>query len=393
MFPKPPLLDRYIFSQVLATMGGVLAIVMSLMVLEHLPRLIEITRWSGRRGEVIGQTVIGLLPEYAGIGVMVGLFLGIGLTVRKLALRGELDVLAACGVSARRSMRLSALLAVLVALATLLNQGWLMPAGERRLAEIGQEVRRGTFGQRLPAERFVDLGSGAVLYFSGYDEETGELLGLFLKADGRVLSAARGRMWMSRSGGAELDLNDGQILYADDRRVLEFAALRQQIGALQTAQAGAQAAARLDQMDIVTLWTGGTAAERAAVYGRCLIALLMLALPVLASVLGKPPRRSAGAFGLLVGLMLLVGALKLVSSLTAGQASHPEATAAAIASLGAIIIFAFVKGEQAFGQGFVDGWAKVALTRWHHMLRAIHSDGTSVQQRVRRALLPVARSR
>ena len=371
MHARPAILDRYILTQVLAAMGAVLAIVMSLMVLEHLPRMIEITRWSGHRGEVIGRTVLGLMPEYAGIGVMVGLFLGIGLTVRKLALRGELDVMAAFGVPARRWMRLPVGLAVLMALATLLNQGWLMPAGERQLEQIGQEVMLGKFGQRLPSQSFVDLGSGAVLHFGGYDETSGELLGLFVKTGGQVFSAARGRIWMGPDGSAQLDLHDGQILFADGRRVLGFANLRQQIGAAQTTPAADRASAVLKQTDIAALWAGGSDAERAAVYGRCLIALLMLALPALANVLGKPPRRSASAIGLLAGLVVLVAALKLVSPLTAGQVSNPEAAALALAGLGAGVMFGLIKGEQAFGEGFVDQAARIAFGRLRSRLPAI----------------------
>ena len=363
MHARPAILDRYILTQVLAAMGAVLAIVMSLMVLEHLPRMIEITRWSGHRGEVIGRTVLGLMPEYAGIGVMVGLFLGIGLTVRKLALRGELDVMAAFGVPARRWMRLPVGLAVLMALATLLNQGWLMPAGERQLEQIGQEVMLGKFGQRLPAQSFVDLGSGAVLHFGGYDEATGELLGLFIKSSGQVLSAARGRIWMAPDGSAQLDLHDGQILFADEQRVLGFSNLRQHIGTAPTAPAVGRESAMLKQTDIAALWAGGSDSERAAVYGRCLIALLMLALPALANVLGKPPRRSASAFGLLAGLVLLVAALKLVSPLTAGKVSNPEVAALAMAGLGAGVMFCLIKCEQTLGDGFVDQWARIALGR------------------------------
>lgn len=363
MRARPAILDRYILTQVLAAMGAVLAIVMSLMVLEHLPRMIEITRWSGHRGEVIGRTVLGLMPEYAGIGVMVGLFLGIGLTVRKLALRGELDVMAAFGVPARRWMRLPAGLAVLMALATLLNQGWLIPAGERQLKQVGQEVMLGKFGQRLPAQSFVDVGSGAVLHFTGYDETTGELLGLFVQTGGQVLSAARGRIWIGLDGGVELDLQDGQILFADGKRVLVFSSFHQQIGAVQSAPIAERTSAVLKQTDIADLWVGGSDAERAAVYGRSLIALLILTLPTLANVLGKPPRRSASAFGLLVGLVLLVAALKLVSPLTAGHVSNPEVAALAIAGLGTGVMFCLIMGEQTLGEGFIDRWARIALAR------------------------------
>jgi lipopolysaccharide export LptBFGC system permease protein LptF len=63
------ILDRYILRQTLGTMCRVLAVVMALMLLEHLPRLLEITRLSGHRGYIVAHTVAGLLPEYGGIGL------------------------------------------------------------------------------------------------------------------------------------------------------------------------------------------------------------------------------------------------------------------------------------------------------------------------------------
>ena len=58
------ILDRYILRQTIGTLFSVLAIVMSLMILEHLPRLLEITRLSGHRGKIVIETMAGLLPEY-----------------------------------------------------------------------------------------------------------------------------------------------------------------------------------------------------------------------------------------------------------------------------------------------------------------------------------------
>ena len=40
------LIDRYVFGLSLGTLGSVVGIIMSLMVLEHIPRLIDITRLS-----------------------------------------------------------------------------------------------------------------------------------------------------------------------------------------------------------------------------------------------------------------------------------------------------------------------------------------------------------
>lgn len=351
------IIDRYVQKQVLAAMGGTLGVVISLMVLEHLPRMVELTRWSGRRSYVIGQTVAGLLPEYIGIGLMVGLFLGIALTVRKLSMRGELYAMAACGISTKRLMRLPFIFAVIVALATLLNQGWLMPSGESRLAEIGRKMQIGEFGQRLPSDQFLNLGSGAVLHFKEFDESKGAMIEMFLKTGGRTFTAARGRMWFQPSGQSEIELLDGQVFFEDDGRVLNFDRLRQQVGVAQPQEPWDVTATRVEQLDILTVWAGGTRAGRAAVYGRCLTAFVTLLLPLLAIVLGKPPRLSSGGSGLIIGLILLTGALKLIAPLTAGKASSPEASALVSLLICASLPFALLRCEQTFGEGFVDRWA------------------------------------
>ena len=98
MFGRGRLLDGYILRQTIGTLAAVIAIVISLMVLEHLPRLIDISRVSGHRGYIVSQTIIGLVPEYLGIGMLFGLYLATALTVRRLTLRGELEAIESSGV-------------------------------------------------------------------------------------------------------------------------------------------------------------------------------------------------------------------------------------------------------------------------------------------------------
>ncbi|GGO98996.1 hypothetical protein GCM10011329_31490 [Stakelama pacifica] len=100
-------------SLALGRFGSVVGIIMLLMILEHIPRLLDITRLSGQRGYIVRQTVLGLLPEYAGIGVLVGIYLAVGMTIRQLAVRGELAVIEATGIGPLRWMRTPILLTFL----------------------------------------------------------------------------------------------------------------------------------------------------------------------------------------------------------------------------------------------------------------------------------------
>ena len=360
------ILDRYILWQILGTMGSVLATVTSLMILEHLPRLVEMTRFSGRRGYIVVHTVASLLPEYGGIGLPVGLFLAIALTVRKLVLSGELDVIEACGIAPVRWMRLPLVVSALISILALLNQGWLMPAGEVRIAEIGSRLENGDFGHRLEAGQFVDLGSGRILLFEHVDPANGELVGLFLRAGGNIYTARWGRLWRRPSGGAAIELHDGQVIEEGSSRVADFVRLRYRTDYMTGTATIGTGDGSPKRVDIASLWADGTPPSRSAIYGRCLSAALILFLPFLALALGKPARRQSGAVGILVGLILLVLGLKVLTRLIDGQAREPEMVAASILLAWSVFAWGLTRAEKRLGQGFVDLWANRLLQnlRW-----------------------------
>lgn len=358
---RPLILDCYILRQTLGTMFSVLAVVMSLMILEHLPRIVELTRFSGRRAYIVTHTIAGLLPEYGGIGLLVGLFLGIALTIRKLALRGELDVIEACGIAPLRWMRLPLTVAAMVSILTILNQGWLMPAGEVKLAEIGKRMEDGEFGHRLQAGQFIDLGSGSVLLFDQVDAANGELIGLFLQTEGSAFTAGRGRFSRLPSGTTVIELRDGQVIQERDARVLDFTRFQYRVDDIEGAPDEEPKDRSLKRVDIGLLWANGTISSRSAVYGRCLWAALVLLTPILALMLGKPPRRQSGAVGILVGVISLVLGLKMITPLIDGHSSQPEVLAAGILVTWGLFVCGLIRAEKVFGQGFVDLWASRIL--------------------------------
>lgn len=338
-------------------MFGVLTIVMILMMLEHLPRLLEATRFSGHRGYIVANSVVGLLPEYGGIGLPVGFFLGVALTVRRLALRGELDVIEACGIAVSRWMRLPFTLAAAVSMLSLANQGWLVPAGEATIAEIYDRAANGDFGHRFQAGQLIELGSGKILLFEQVDAVNGDIIGLFLHTEEQTFTARRGRLWQRRSGAMDIELRDGQVVQPQAARVVEFDRLLFSVEGSDSIPDTGAGDSSLKRADIGSLWVHGTMSSRSVVYGRCLWAALVLFLPPLALTLGKPPRRQAGAAGILVGMILLVLGLKMVSPLMDGHARQPEALAVGILGTWGLFVAGLIRAEKVFGQGFVDLWA------------------------------------
>lgn len=361
---RVPILHKYIVRQMLGTMIAVLVVVMSLMMLEHLPNLLEVTRLSGHRGYIIGHTVASLLPEYGGIGLLVGLFLGIALTIRKLALRGELDVIEACGIAPLHWMRFPFTLAVLVSIVTIINQGWLMPAGEIKLAEIGRRMEAGEFGHQLQAGEFITLGPGNVLLFDQVDGDNSEVLELFLQTEGNTFTARRGRIWRLPYGATAFDLRDGQILQKQAAGVLNFSQFEYHVDDVGAAPGKKPKKGPLNRTDIESLWAIGTPSSRSAVYGRFLWAVLALLLPLLALILSKPPRRQSGAVGILFGVIALVLGLKMITPLTDGDSTQPELLAAGILTSWAFFVSGLIWAEKVFGNGFIDFWTNQIIHKF-----------------------------
>lgn len=360
------LLDGYMLRQAIGTLASVILIVMSLMVLEHLPRLIDVTRLSGHRGYIVMQTVRGLLPEYGGIGLLVGLYLAIALSVRRLSMRGEIEAIEASGIGPMRWMRPVMGLAALCSGVMLLNQGWLMPAGEARLAEIGRRMEIGEFGYNLTAGQFIDLGEGMILSFRGVDRnsEGGSLSGLFLRTGDQAYSAAQGNLTIAPDGQAIVELRDGQSVGHSDGRVMRFSRIVFQTSSPALRERAAdRPQVELRQQPLDSLISGGSDGERAAAYGRMLWALLVALAPVIAFVLGRPPKRRSGALGVFAGLALIVTFIKTIALLVDGTTAVPELMALAIAGGWIAVAALLLWLHRRLGSGWFDEWAVRLVSR------------------------------
>lgn len=356
------ILDRYLFRQVAGTLLAILAIVMSLMVMEHLPRLLEITRVFGHRGYIVGQTVLALLPEYAGIGLLVGLYLAIALAVRRLDLRGELDAIESIGIGPRRWMLVPALASLLAAGAILAIQGWLLPGGETRLADLSLRMDSGEFGYNLRAGEFVDLGDGRILTFRSVDANGGLLEGLFLTEGDKTYSAARGRLSLSREGETIIELLDGQSVDQAKASVTSFSRMVFR-GERTHDPAEQKSDDPLKDRTLDSLLTSSADRERAAAYGRLLWPLMALLAPALAMVLGRPPARSSSALGVFLGLVVLVTFIKTISFVTESGVGWPGLLAIAVAASWITLVVALARWNGTSGKGSFDRLAMRLFSR------------------------------
>lgn len=361
------LIDRYFLSLSLGTLGSVVGIIMSLMVLEHIPRLIDVTRLSGQRGFIVAQTVLGLLPEYGGIGVLVGLYLSFALAIRKLELRGELAVIEATGIGPWRWMRMPIVLTVLAAGFIGANQGWLAPRGEQKIALIGQKMARGDFGYVLSAGEFHQLGARATLHFDGIDESDHSLTDVMLLLDERVYNARRAELSIGADGEGLLQLSNGQALDRQGGAILAFDELAVRTGGGRAGESVIGSSDRARTLD--ALWHSDDPAVRAAAYARLLWVPLTLLVPVLAFAVGRPAMRSASPIGLIFGLCLLVAFLKSISLVETAGRIAPTSSAMALLAAWIGIVGGLVEWQRRSGAGVLDKKAGRAFRGLRFLIR------------------------
>lgn len=350
-------IDRYLLGLSLGTLGGVVSLMMFLMVLEHIPRLVEVTRLSGHRGYIVGQTVLGLLPEYSGIGAVVGVYLAVAMAIRKLSVRGELAVIEATGTGPWRWMRMPLLLTLLGAVFVLGNQGWMQPHGERKLAEIGHRMAIGDFGFNLAAGEFNHLGGEVMVYFDRIDEATGDLQGLIFVDDEQTYNATSGSLSLAPDGEGVILLSDGQAIDRGNGNtgVMQFSEISFHVpGVDQLEEDPASPSHRFRTHDLPDLLSSDTAGARAAGYARLLWVVLVLLTPGIAYVLARPPMRSTSAVGLLAGLCLLIAFLKSISLVDSDTFGDPAVAALVVVGAWTALVAALHRWQRRAGFGAFD---------------------------------------
>ena len=268
-------------------------------------------------------------------------------------------------------MRFPWLLSALVAAILLWNQGWLMPAGERHITQLGRQMQNGIFGYDLEAGQFLDLAKGVTVRFDRVDSATGELRGVFVRTGETTFIAGRGRLEFDFNGHVLIDLDDGSSI--NGNRVLSFANFHFDNAARSKSSTLSNAAQRKG-VALAALFDSGTTADMAVACSRLLWPAFALLIPFLAVVLGKPARRTTSASGLLIGLILLVLFIRTADFVGTSQTVHPLILAGIVGLgwFGTAVLLTY--GEHKSGAGFIDEafrrFAARAATDRHRFYRS-----------------------
>lgn len=362
---KMRLVDRLLLRRMLAPFAGALVTIVCVMSLENMSRLLGLLEHVRSPGGVLGRMMLLLLPEYAAIGLLVGLFLSVATAVRNAALAGEWQILGAIGLSPARLMLIPATFGVMCGGAQLAVRLHLQPLAEQRLDALGADIRRGAYGLGAAIGEVKAVSDKVVLSVEGVDPRSHDLLGLFLKTPEGVFTAQSARASYDARGDLQLLLKDGIAVPVDAPGRASRVAFRTYAMRIPMEGPAAVRTSLRDALDRLTLdslvqriratteHSGGGAL--AALVARCSYAGFSLLLPFLAVALATPPPRGRSGLGLMAGILVIVGFIKGASFLEM-QAAQPIIAFSIFLSCWAVITFALWRYEARHGPGSCETW-------------------------------------
>lgn len=317
---RPRIIDRYIRNQLLGWYAACVGVVVLLLWIESLPRLLKEVSGASLKATVIVRSLASLTPEYVAIALPIAAYLATAVVIRRLALNGELEALAASGLSDWRILRQPMILAAASALAVIALRGWVQPAGERELLAVGRSVQAGEFGFGLEPGVAHRMAEGTTLFFGTVDRAANEIGDVAVQSGGSTFIAASARIALSGRGGWSATLHDGNVLFERNgrREAMHFTRLTIRQSASPLALQPTPLQDRLAQLDLGRLLRprkgrdGPSAAPAAAAaWTRIAAAALCFLLPMLAYAQSVPPKRSRSAIGFGIGIIEIIGFWKM----------------------------------------------------------------------------------
>jgi lipopolysaccharide export system permease protein len=362
-------LDRYIMRQLLQVFAGTCAIAVSLLVLEHMPRLLKLVEITGNKRAIVLRTLAGLLPEYGAIASLFGLYLGVALSVRQLCVRGEFDALAAAGIGPLRTLRMPLIFTCIVALSLFAIQGWLKPWGELQVTQVGHDMEAGRFGLKIPQGEFVSLGQNTLFSYDSIDRKSGAVTGIFIASSSETYNASTGTLRLSASGALVVELEygvrfvenvDGTFASVQFRKLSYSGDTNEGTPSIETS-----ATPEWQSMSFMQLAAADQAGAYATIGGRLLWVLFALLVPAIAWILGQPPLRTRHALGLVFGLFIVVLLVRLANFVEGSATAFPSLLTGAVGIICIGLVAGFIWLSSHRERGFLDarlirGWTRLA---------------------------------
>lgn len=317
-------IDRYIARLIVVPLVGTLVIAVMLLLLDQMLRLFDFVINAGGPVNVVWRMLGNLVPQHLGMSIPIGLFLGVMLAFRKLALASELDALTASGISYTRLLRMPMAFAIVLCALNILLVGFLQPYNRYAYEGLRFELRSGALGASIKVGEFASFGDRITLRVEESRAQGSDLSGIFVHTTDKAghsiaISAERGTFLATDNPDILLfRLYNGVLTQTDaaatTTRKLSFALHDLPID-LPRIEAFRARGGRELELTLPELLQASENLQAAAefrreseanLYRRLVQAFVLLILPPLAVALAVPPKRSTNAIGVFVGMTILI---------------------------------------------------------------------------------------
>lgn len=158
-------LNTYLFKRAASAIGGLIVFACCVLLLERLLRIFEVVTTSTKPASDASNMIVSLLPYYLGIAVPMALMLGTIITVDRFSRSSELTAALGAGVSLTHMTKPFMAIAAILAVGSILIEGWLQPLGRYRYRTVENSVKQTAFTAALREGMFTTVGSRT--YFGG----------------------------------------------------------------------------------------------------------------------------------------------------------------------------------------------------------------------------------
>lgn len=341
--------DLYVLKQVTTPLILTLVISAMLLLLERMLRLFDMVANLGGPVGVVFQMLGNLIPQYVGMSLPLGLFLGVLLAFRKLSDSSELDAMKATGLSLWRLLRAPIALSVAITLFSLALLGYVQPRSYYAYQALVFDLSSGAFGASIRPGEYSNLGNGFTLRIDRAEDDGSRLTGVFAQKErpnGHIttITAEQGSFLATPDGlTILLRLKDGVIVDVEpDKPAPRVFTFQQHDWPLElpTVAQFRERGGRERELTLPELWTEAHApatetrearAFAAAFWDRMLRSLGILLLPFMAVGLAIGAKRQQRQMGLVIGVIAL---LVFHKTLEFGAAAAALGSASLFMSLG-----------------------------------------------------------
>ena len=324
---------RYLAREVLATMFAVSFILLLILLSGHFARLLSEAA-AGKLDAGVLFTVIGFMSlRFLEIILSLGLFIGIILSYGRLYVDSEMTVMSACGISDKRLVLYTFVMALPVAMMVGVISLFLAPYGYKITHQIVAEQRNRTDFETIQPARFNRTqGGAAISYAESISDDKKQLNFVFMAQinsgasdeDPEILTAQSGETRVDAvSGEKYLVLKNGRRYSGTpgelDYEIVDFKEYHQ---VLPQADYHLPKRKITKGQSVIELWGDKSTEAQAAIHWRLSLPVLVIIIAIMAVPLSKTKPRK-GRYNKLVPSILTYVLYVFLLQYVRGEAEKP----------------------------------------------------------------------